>query len=414
MTGVSKLTCVVGTRIIVLTALLIGPPALSAPTVVNVEIDWMANSSHSHRPQPAEISAIQQMFACHGITLNVVVDDSIAHVSTMLDGPSMNDFFTATGSGRFATIKAASFDRTGGGWHYCIFGHDYVADGSATGSSGIAEILGDDLLVSLGSFSGQIGTPFDRSATFGHELGHNLGLRHRGGSPLGSGDYPPNYASIMSYQYQLFGVRTMMSCYGLVDQKTAPLLKEIDYSNGRMRSVSESALDEDYALGIHRIDWNCDGTIAGIVAQDLNNAPWCGLLGSQTSLGDFNDWAALADCTLVLSPSRPEINAPELETCITASDVAAILGGPELCPGSQPSLVSEPCIGGQLVWIQPGSVGTESGTGDRPYNTFLEGYNAAPSGSALYLQPGTLTGGGFLRLTRPMIIAGPGGGRVDP
>src|SRR5262249_33100780 len=134
----------VAVAVAALVALGTARPAAAIPSVINVEIDYMKDSTHSHRPQPAEIAAIVQMFACHGVTLNAVVDDSIPEVHTLTDGPSLGDFFTATGPGRFATLKAQYFDHPGGGWHYCIFGHNYTADGSDTTSSGLGELLGDD------------------------------------------------------------------------------------------------------------------------------------------------------------------------------------------------------------------------------------------------------------------------------
>lgn len=47
--------------------------ALSAParaaTTINVEVDWMVDTDHSHEPSQAELDAIVAMFACKGITL---------------------------------------------------------------------------------------------------------------------------------------------------------------------------------------------------------------------------------------------------------------------------------------------------------------------------------------------------------
>ena len=57
---------------------------------------------------------------------------------------------------------------------------------SGTGSSGLAEISGNDLCVTLGGFSGETGTAFQKASTFAHELGHNLGLRHYGLQSSGS------------------------------------------------------------------------------------------------------------------------------------------------------------------------------------------------------------------------------------
>ncbi len=52
------------------------------------------------------------------------------------------------------------------------------------GESGIAEISGNDFIVSLGSRVVDLGIPYGTMAeagTFMHELGHNLGLHHGGG-----------------------------------------------------------------------------------------------------------------------------------------------------------------------------------------------------------------------------------------
>ncbi len=361
---------------------LTAPPARSAPSVINVEIDYMTGGTpyHSHRPSQAEINAVVQMFACHGVTLNVVVDDSIPHVNVLVDGPDQNDFFSATGPNTFQSLRAQYFDRAGGPWHYCIFGHDYTVDGSAIGSSGIAQLFGGNLLVSLGQFANQIGTPFDRAATFAHELGHNEGLQHWAGINQNGtiiGPNSPNYASIMSYQYQLSGVRTQMICLGLADATS--LFKDLDYSDGRLPTLNEAALSEAAGVGIHKVDWNCDGNVSGgTVAQDLFGPNWCGQTGTLNSVQDQNDWAKLMDVPIALLNAAT--TSPREVTCITASDVMhlrASLNNPNNCPGAQPTLVSEACVpGAQMIWINSGYNGTETGTGDQPYSTFA----GAPSG----------------------------------
>jgi hypothetical protein len=385
------------------------------PTVINVEIDYMVggNPSHSHRPTQAEINAIIQMFACHGITLNVIIDDPVSHINVLVDGPDSDDFFTVTGPNTWRSIRDANFDH-GGGWHYCVFGHDYTAEGSGTGSSGYAEMGGDDILVSLGSFLDQngvpIGTPFDRAATFAHELGHNLGLAHSGDQDGGTvGVYKPVYPSIMSYQFQLNGVRTQLMCLGLADETS--LFKEIDYSNGRLPSVNESVLRETIGVGIHKVDWNCSGGInGGTVAQDLNGqGNWCSAVGMQSVVSDYDDWVNIEDHTFTLLPA----NLP-LVSCITADERALDLQNPANCPVAQPDVTSEACVAGQMIWVDPAYVGTETGTGSQPFNTFLEGYNLALPGSVLHLQPGTMTAPGALVLFKRIVLGGCGGAVVNP
>lgn len=412
------------TGVLVVVVAFLPRTTLGQPTTINVEIDFMADATHSHRPQQAEINAAVQMFACHGITLNVVIDDQIGHINTMrcttLPSTCQGDttFFSCSNPNSFATIKANNFDNAGGGWHYCVFGHQYDC-GSGTGSSGLAEVGGDDLLVTLASFAGGIGTAWDRAATFVHELGHNLGLRHATGQ-TGVGNFKPNYASVMSYQYQLRGVRRQLVCLGLADQTS--LFKELDYSNGRLPTIDERALSEAIGVGIHNVDWDCDGSLdGGTVAQDLDGRPWCTRTGTRGTLSDYNDWDNLVDNTLLAR--QEEIQWP-ITTCITADEADTAvefleqmrdLPNPNNCPVGQPAVVSEGCVSGLMIWADPSYFGTEDGTGDKPYNTIAEAYNAAPRNSVLHLQPGTYTNGGVsLTLTKRLTIAGPGGAVIDP
>ena len=56
----------------------------------------MADATHSHRPTQTEINAVIQMFACHGITLNVVIDEQLPHYNVLRRDPDptkKNDFF---------------------------------------------------------------------------------------------------------------------------------------------------------------------------------------------------------------------------------------------------------------------------------------------------------------------------------
>ncbi len=406
-------------------------PGVGAAQVINVEIDYMVDTDHSHMPQPAEIQALVDMFACHGYTLNVIVDDPIPHTNVMrCNDPGDDDFFNCF-SGTyttFAELKVLYGDNTGPGWHYCIFGHRYD-NGDGTGSSGLAELGGNDLIVTLGGFTGEVGTPFDRAATLAHELGHNLGLRHTTpGSSLATSDpFSPVYASVMSYQYQLTGVASQMSCLGLVDQDHR--LKDLDYSNGRMPAVDEAALEEATGLGIHAVDWDCDGVVdAGTVAVDIDGGrPWCGGVGFTSVLADYNDWANLQDNARLPRVFEDKVRF-ETEKCITFAEVQALreasakqsgagLADPTACAGSSPTLTTEGCPPGLMIWVDPSaSPLINVGTGTFPYKTIGSALAAAPDHSVLYLQPGLYTGtrGTSIVLSDPVVLAGPGGAVIDP
>ncbi|HEX4796685.1 MAG TPA: PKD domain-containing protein [Humisphaera sp.] len=68
--------------------------------------------------------------------------------------------------------------------------------GTDVTTSGIAEVGGNDLIVTLNY--GWAGTTQQQAGTFMHELGHTLGLRHGGGDDLNT---KPNYNSVMNYNW---------------------------------------------------------------------------------------------------------------------------------------------------------------------------------------------------------------------
>lgn len=395
-------------------ALALALPATAwALTTLNVEIDWMVDTGHSHEPSQADLDAIVAMFACRGVTLNVVKSEAIPHTALMVDGSNPSDFFTATGAGTFSNLKATYRDNTGAGWRYCIFGHDYTEDGTGIGSSGLAETPGDDLVVTLGSFSGQTGTAFDRAATFAHELGHTLGLRHAGTMDRAVvGDGVAIYPSIMSYAFQLRGVRTHMRCMGLTHAWS--LFKDIDYSSGRMPNVDENSLNEALGMGMNSVDWDCGGTISGTVAQDLatSSGSWCGSGGALQQLVDTNDWA------IVLAASEPQAQVDAVaepdqhERCITREQSLRMTAASD-CVVEQPDLVTEACPAGQMIFVDPAYGGTQSGTGTQPYQSFGIAYFFAPNNSVCHLKPGTYaTGTGVLN--KPLVIAAPAGATLSP
>gem|GEM_PF-2283788 len=274
---------------------------------INVEVDWMSDVSHSHRPEENEIRAVINLFACEGITLNVELDEAISHVDTLVDDPeNPRVFFNYNGPDSFGAIKQAHFNHAGqSGWHYCVFAHDYDV-GEGTGSSGLAEIGGDDFIVTLGSFTNDVGTPWDRAATFAHELGHNLSLRHAGSqSEAEIGEYKPNFASIMAYRYQLRGVGGGMSCDGLVDSESR--FKNLDFSRGTLASLDEGSLNEPLGIGFGSVNWDCEAPFPDPepVSHDLDatrdergevlDHSWCNATGPLGVLTDNDDWSQVKD-----------------------------------------------------------------------------------------------------------------------
>jgi len=152
--------------------------------------------------------------------------------------------------------------------------------------------------VSLGSWSGGVGTTNEQAGTFMHELGHNLGLRHGGDDHT---NYEPNFLSIMNYSFQTRGLR--------INSQDG----HFDYSRFALPDLNESNLDETVGLNggaaindcgtryycagggdrivdnaNGQIDWNCNGNSTDTNVQtDINKD------SNQGTLGSYNDWANL-------------------------------------------------------------------------------------------------------------------------
>lgn len=306
---------------------------------INVEVDYMTTTGHSHELKAAEVDMIVGMFACHGIIMNIEISDAIDEIQILPEGGS--GVFGNTSPDGFLTLKNTYFDHAGDpGWHYCIMGHQYTSGGSPTTSSGLAEILGDDFIVTLGAFTGNVGTPYDRAGTFVHELGHNLGLTHAGDQNESIlTQYKPNYASVMTYRYQLSGVRHEMIC----EQSTDSCIpfRHLDYSNGDLPDLDENALDERLGMGYGPVNWNCNSVIDVVpVQQDLAKFPCTGP-GEQQISRDYDDWSNITDVTNTLF--RPALDNREEVGCITFEESSSFARAAAIDCIEDPVAAVEPC-----------------------------------------------------------------------
>lgn len=262
-----------------------------------VEIDYMENG-HSHLPNPTSISTIVASFAnapvsnpdgINGINLHVDVDDALAHQNSIGAFTPNNYDWTD-----FDAIKVANFDEARSlSFHYCVFAHN-IAGSSVSGIS--RGITASDFIVSLGSWTGSVGTMGQQAGTFMHEFGHNLSLRHGGGDNI---NRKPNYLSVMTYAFQTIGLRINGS------------LGNYDYSRFNLPILNENSLNENVGLnggaaiatygttyycgGAQQwvnnangpIDWDCSGGITNPVSSSINRE-----VALQT-LNSFDDWANL-------------------------------------------------------------------------------------------------------------------------
>ncbi|SMC28273.1 Carbohydrate binding domain-containing protein [Andreprevotia lacus DSM 23236] len=289
-----------------------------------IQVDYMQSTDEGIKPQREALQAVTAAFAKrgYGVFFDVgnLYSSSFSPADFNLGGgkqvtyASCVDLSPPSGCVALADYKASSMDiRRRQIFHYLLVGSSRNADGSA-GSSGVAEIGGNDVLVALGKWGLNSSTSSSRyklinyqAGTIMHELGHNLGLRHGGNENT---NYKPNYYSIMNYLYQLQGLgsdptsesaiqryyynkgyHNLSSC-GLEGGPCGASYR-IDYSDGSGKALNENALLESDLIGRGAqsgvyADWNNSLSLnAGSYALDLNADSTLG------TLNDFNDWANL-------------------------------------------------------------------------------------------------------------------------
>jgi len=288
-----------------------------------VELDWM----NGRRPASAAIRNVERAFSTpparstrKPVRLHVVVaSDPIPHARRIsLSGcgsscPSDTVNFDDRKSQYFGTPHEREHNLTDAkalAFHYGIWA-DYAYDrgqdsGTATrdlaGSSGQAEIVGNDFVITLGKFAGTLD---EQAGTLMHELGHNLGLLHGGADSV---PCKPNYFSVMSYS------RQFASSYGTN--------RRLDYSDTKYTTLDETSISEpdgilngplntltahgytsggkvrsrvSYTSG--PIDWNFTGSYSidgGRVSADVNRLPApCNGSSTKQQLVGHDDWSNL-------------------------------------------------------------------------------------------------------------------------
>lgn len=305
---------------------------------VFVEVDWMKH----HKPHPQTIAALIQAFknapvgpsgvTCPGdsrcgINLHLQLDNYTIHrdytsapsngansiTRTNFDKIKMKYFGLSSEQGNADLLTAKRF-----AFHYALFTHFQT---NAKSSSGKSELPGNDLVISLGAFTGARGSPDEQSGTLMHELGHNMQLDHGGPTRIpptnptynvadSSANCKPNYLSVMSWSRQL----------------PAPVSdRALNYSSGFLGSLNKNSLIEQdnvtsSVITKQRIvygpdpvrfskipnpggpktslDWNRNNIDDGAtgVAANINNMASLGCNDDQNtnvSLSDHDDWSNL-------------------------------------------------------------------------------------------------------------------------
>jgi hypothetical protein len=297
-----------------------------------VQVDHMVSSDAGITPRKEALQKVVDVFAARGFSIHfdtgslyaAAFNPALFNLGGGLAGEANTVAYTKcigldskTGCASLYSYKSTSLDiRRKTIFHYLLMGNSQESDGSA-GSSGLAEINGNDLLVTLGSWGLSTGSGSNtnlllnyQASTIMHELGHNFGLEHGGNE---SNNYKPNYYSVMNYLYQLPGLgadpktNSAMQRYYLnnnalgfswggicsIDASPCGTDYRMDFSDGSGVSLNENSLLEAALIGRGNnggfyADWNANGTQqATAYSRDINQD------SSISVLSDYNDWANL-------------------------------------------------------------------------------------------------------------------------
>jgi len=201
---------------------------------VYVQVDWMQN----HGPSKSAIQNVINAYKNNGIFLHAQYGNEVPHMALITgpnNGADTTDYtnikkiffgnstdrscdpskLPAGFNGDCSTYISDRLTAKRQVFHYALFAHQQSNNAFSSGKSEVASSspwgAGNDILVSLGSFSYAVGSPDQQAGTFMHELGHNLGLDHGGPYKIAtdsSVNCKPNYLSTMSWTRQfsdLFG-----------------------------------------------------------------------------------------------------------------------------------------------------------------------------------------------------------------
>jgi CSLREA domain-containing protein len=262
---------------------------------------------------------------------------------------------------RFATLATT---------RYVLFTNRNAGDPTATGEGAIG---GDVAVVALGTLNqGQVelaaGATYGgciqwvpatcwaqkAAATFMHELGHLLGLRHGGLDPVNN---KPNHFSVMNY---LYTDRDIDSTRPLDYGRIATTLDEsnldetvgipkigVDLAELSKRAVAwfhqgasvlpgcQLEIEQSFAA----IDWNYDGLFGSHVQVDLNGSAGCALTtGQGETLQGYSEWDRLdfnfRDAPTSSAAGRPIEEPPLVVTrwVIDDADGDGVVNAADNCP----------------------------------------------------------------------------------
>ncbi len=216
--------------------------SLDRPNVL-VQLDWMKDATHNQQLSQAAIDTVIKAFDQDPVTYHGATRSGITMIvdagpnSTITPGgatwgslsraqpiPWAQDLLTGSRNSytltNFYTLLKSNFVPTGRLpiFHYAVAGAEMSATCGGSnpcstvcykgdGTSGVTTPDKLGFMVTLGDWTGCVGSQDEQTGTFMHEFGHTLGLDHSGGEGnANSVNYKPNYPSIMNYIFQTVGV----------------------------------------------------------------------------------------------------------------------------------------------------------------------------------------------------------------
>lgn len=298
-----------------------------------IEIDFMNAPSHKGLiPQKAALDKLVRAFADNGINLHLDVGNFFSN-SFSIENYNLGNKRSRVPYAKSVSLSHRREDLKGRAnfyaykdkymainrkqiFHYMLLASSRNPDGSP-GSSGRAEIGGNDILITIGawdlngnSVAGKNLLTNFQAGTMMHELGHNLGLRHGG---INNENYKPNYLSTMNYLYQIKGLgKTTGPTVGdryyytkgykgieICDLAQSPCSSSfvINYSHGRGRDINEKSFSENIGIGYGDswVDYNNDGKVNNSLSLNINGdgVKDINAKGGKKLLQDYDDWANL-------------------------------------------------------------------------------------------------------------------------